>query len=257
MPMNVVADHARIVAAINGFNDGYQNDYLLVRGLSKTYLETPTYVNSTHLALALSTALYRWGAGKRKAPSVQPLHTVQATLADPDVHALLVKFSALPIASLDLIGGVDRVVGGVNSIASRLSFDRDLNAALSQLSAGILVGNTNVTYPMKVLLLLTGFMPALDRQVRKGLGVAGFAGANVTRLLMPAGINTNESIMLTRLPFYMAECYRLNGALLRGAASASRYDWLANEPGRLFDILLFIKKGSELNGTYLRCKLMN
>lgn len=241
MPLNVVANHMQIVAAINGFSAGYQRDYLLVRGLSTTHLSAPTPASAAPLAAELSAVLYRWGAGGRKAPAVQPLHVIQATLTDPDVLASLIRFSALQIASLDLIGNVNRVVGGVSTVASRLAFDTELNSALALLSAGILVGNTNVTYPMKVLLLLTGFMPALDSQVRKGLGAAGFSGANATQFLMPAGLHANESKKVTRLPFYMAECYRVNGALLRGAATASHYPWLATEPGRLFDVLLFMQ----------------
>jgi hypothetical protein len=100
MPLNVVANHEQIVAAINGFNVGYHNDYLEVRGLSTIYLGDPTKANVARLASALSQVLSRWGAGKRKAPAIQTLNAVQATLVDPAVHALLVRFSALSIASL-------------------------------------------------------------------------------------------------------------------------------------------------------------
>jgi hypothetical protein len=241
MPLNVVANQARIIAAINNFSAGYHGDYLLVKGLAAPYLAAPTAANAAALAQGLSAVLYRWGAGRRRAPAVQPLPALQATLLNPTLHTLLAGFAISPISTLAIVGGVNRVVGGANTAASRLAFDTNLTSVLSQLSMGVLVGNTNVTYPMKALLLLTGFMPALDRQVRKGLGGAGFSGTNVTRFLLPAGIHSNEAQKLTRLPFYLAECYGANTALLTGAATASHYPWLAAEPGRLFDILLFMQ----------------
>ncbi len=241
MLLNVVANQARIVAAINGFSAGYHSDYLLVKRLAAPYLGAPTAANAAALAQGLSAVLYRWGAGRRGAPAVQPLPALQATLLNTALHALLVGFATSPISTLAIVGGVNRVVSGANAAASRQAFDTNLTSVLSQLSIGVLVGNTNVTYPMKALLLLTGFMPALDSQVRRGLGAAGFSGINVTRFLLPAGIHSNEARKLTRLPFYLAECYGANSALLTGAATASSYPWLAADLGRLFDILLFMQ----------------
>jgi len=241
MPLTVVASHAQIVAAINGFNAEYHRDYLFAKGLAAPYLVAPTAGNAAPLAQGLSSVLRRWGSGKRGAPTVQPLPILQAALLKPNVHALLVGFAGSPIPTLALRSGVDRAVGGVNTAAIRLAFDTNLNSVLSLLSIDVFVGNTNVTYPMKALLLLTGFMPALDSQVRKGLGRAGFTGTNVTQFLMPVGIHSNEAKKLTRLPFYLAECYAANSALLTRSATASHYPWLAAEPGRLFDVLLFMQ----------------
>ena len=241
MPLTVVAPRASIVTAINAFNAGYHHDYLLVKNLAAPYLMAPTATNAGPLAAALSEVLYRWGAGKRKAPTVQPVSTLQAVLLDPSFHTLLAGFSAAPITTLSIFGGHSRAVGGVAAEATRLAFDTNLTSVLSQISEKILIGNTNVTYPMKVLLLLTGFMPALDSQVRQGLYSAGFAGTNATQFQMPAGLGSVEAQKLTRLPFFLGECFAANSALLTGAATASHYPWLATEPGRLFDILLFMQ----------------
>lgn len=241
MSLTVVAGHANIVAAINAFNAGYHADYLAVRTLAVPYLLGPTVANTALLAARLSAVLYRYGAGRRRAPTVQPLPALQAKLLDPAFHALLAGFSGAPITALTIHGGGTRVVSGVATAASRLAFDTNLYSVLSQISAGLLVGNTNVTYPMKALLLLTGFMPALDSQVRRGLHVAGFAGTSATQFLMPTGVGSVEARKITRLPFYLGECFAANAALLTGAATASLYPWLATEPGRLFDIMLFMQ----------------
>lgn len=241
MPLTVVAPHAAIVTAINTFNAGYHRDYSLVKGLSAPYMRAPTVANAAPLATELRAVLYRWGAGKQKAPNVQPVPTLQTVLLDPNFHALLAGFSAAPISTMSILGGHTRVVGGASTTAIRLAFDTNLIATLSTISAGMLINNTNVTYPMKVLLLLTGFMPALDSQVRNGLFSAGLTGTNATQFLMPAGLGSVEAKKLTRLPFILGDCFASNAAVLTHAATASHYPWLATEPGRLFDVLLFMQ----------------
>ncbi|KAF7599982.1 hypothetical protein BGI27_05180 [Candidatus Dactylopiibacterium carminicum] len=112
---------------------------------------------------------------------------------------------------------------------------------LDQLSAGIFVGNTNVTYPMKTLMLLTGFMPAFDSQVRSGLDNAGFMGMNATQFLLPedsAGANARK---ISRLPFYLGNCYTQYRELLKGAVARSPQPRLTRDPGRLFDVLFFMQ----------------
>lgn len=241
MPLTVIAPHARIVKAINTFNADYHRDYLLVRTLSAPYLLAPTAANAALLATALSAVLYRWGAGKRGAPTVQPVPTLQTVLLDPAFHALISGLSTVPITTLSVPGGHNRAVRGVATATTRLAFDTNLISAFSKISGRILIGNTNVTYPTKVLLLLTGLMPALDSQVRQGLFSAGFSGTKATQFLMPSGLGSVEAQKLTRLPFLLGECFAANAALLTGAAIASHYPWLATEPGRLFDILLFMQ----------------
>lgn len=58
---------------------------------------------------------------------------------------------------------------------------------------------------------------------------------------MPNGVGSLRARKLTRLPFYLGECFDANKALLTGAAAHSHYPWLVDEPGRLFDILLFMQ----------------
>jgi hypothetical protein len=244
MPIDVIANHAQIVAAINGFSSAYHADYLGVRHLVTPYVAEPAYANVAPLAFELSAVLCRWGAGRRKAPTVLPLSAVEETLMDPAVHAFLSRFASMPLTVLALASGTHRTIGGVATTNALAAFDTDLHRVLLFMSNGILTNNTNVTYPMKALLLLTGFMPALDSQVRKGLGAAGITGMNLTQFTMPANVHTTEGMKLTRLPFLLADCLYHNSQLLTAAASSSNYPWLAAETGRLFDVLLFMQ-GSE------------
>jgi hypothetical protein len=242
MPLVIVASQVQLVAAINGFSASYHADYLHVRDMARLYINSPTQTTADPLANQLRAVLNRWGAGKRKAPNVREPLYIQESLLNPQLHALLARFARMPINILALVNNYSqRVVGDVNTAMVLGQFDTDLYTVLSMLSTNFFINNTNVTYPMKSLLLLTGFMPALDSQVRGGLGSAGFSGTKVTRFLMPVNINSTEAKKITRLPFFLADCYASNAPLLEAAAAASHYPWLASEPGRLFDVLLFMQ----------------
>lgn len=208
MPLTVVASQAEVVTAINSFNAVYHDDYALVRGLAAPYFLKPTAQNSELLANALSEVLYRWGAGRREAPTVQPVFKLALVLQDPKFYNLLVQLSVISIKLLGITKSRSLAVSKLSPLASCSSFDSILVSVLSEISARILIGNTNVTYPMKVLLLITGFMPALDSQVRKGLFSTGFSGTNATQFLMPAGVDSLEAKKITRLPFFWVNVLR-------------------------------------------------
>ncbi|WP_343584930.1 hypothetical protein [Herbaspirillum sp.] len=250
MRLTVVASHAAIINVINMFNSEYHNDYQSVSKLATLYLATPTEANATPLANVLRSVLIRWGAGKRKAPKVQTLQILEATLLNPAFHASLIGFTNGTLTNLTVIDGSFRMIGNLADEAHLLEFDKRLLSVLSNISTSLLIENTNVTYPMKVLLLLTGFMPALDSQVRKGLSSAGFVGTNVTRFIMPADMDSFQARKLTRLPFYLGECFATNQSLLTDAAAESDYPWLVDEPGRLLDVLLFMQ-GSTASPLFL------
>lgn len=240
MSLIVTGTHADLVDAINNFNAGYHRDYFSVRQLSGQYLLTPNATTAAPLAKELSDVLYRWGAGNRKAPSVRPLADLEKALLDPRALKLLTSLVSRQMATLSLTGTGNSLKRSI-LISTVASFDADLLDVLSFISSRFLIGNTNVTYPMKALMMLTGFMPALDSQVRQGLGIAGFAGTNATRFLLPQTSKNIEALKLTRLPFYLADCFSKHSALLDSAIKASRYPALVSEPGRVFDVLLFMQ----------------
>lgn len=50
-------------------------------------------------------------------------------------------------------------------------------------------------------------------------------------------------LKVTRLPFLLGHCWAQFGAVLRGGIQNSAHAYLADEPGRVFDVLLFMQGG--------------
>jgi hypothetical protein len=120
-------------------------------------------------------------------------------------------------------------------------FDQCLLAALNMLAEVIMVGNTNVTYPMKAMLLTTGLSPAYDSQVKGGLRIAGVSGIDKTRYLLPHA-DCSDARKICALPFYIAHCAARSRCQLDAAIENSRYPMLKGEYGRVFDVLLFLQR---------------
>lgn len=192
------------------------------------------------LAGALSGALTRWGAGKRGAPSCQPISNIAAALNNTTLHANLANLEAsLPYLAIN--SNLRRLNPG-SPFKSVSDFDKCLLDTLHQISNQILVGNTNVTYPMKSILLITGLMPAFDSQVKGGLAVAGVTGVNKTRYAMPM-YGSADAKKICSLPFYIAECVSRCSPTINREVAASNYPDLIGEHGRIFDILFFMQNG--------------
>ena len=239
MTLIISTNQYDLTNAINNFRHAYHVDYFCVRGHAKIYLATsaPTPITTTPLAMALHGVLGRWGAGTRKAPKLQSLINFQTALNCPQLHLLLRTIAG---ATPSLTSFNTRCLNGSISPVTLSTFDHDLLSALNCLASSLLVSNTNVTYPMKALLLITGFMPAFDSQVRAGLAIGGFVSCNKTSWLLPGiGSTIADAKKITRIPFYIADCYKKNKLLIDCAVAASRYPHLAGEIGRIFDILFF------------------
>jgi hypothetical protein len=125
--------------------------------------------------------------------------------------------------------------------ATLAAFDANLFALLHQLANGLFVGNTNVTYPMKAVLLITGLMPAFDSQVKRGLRRGGFSGVSSAQYFLPGNANGAGWMKISRLPFLLGECWNAHAARIRAEVRRSRYRYLLVEPGRIFDVLLFMQ----------------
>jgi len=79
-------------------------------------------------------------------------------------------------AGLGLDAECRRLANGSHVPTALEDFDDALLSVLREISQRLFVDNSNVTYPTKALLLISGLMPALDNRVRAGLGRAGFSG---------------------------------------------------------------------------------
>lgn len=227
--VHIVGTHRSIVNAIDSFSHAYHGDFFGVRGLGRTYLAAPVSpATVSPLAKELRDVLCRWGAGKQKAPAVQPLTAFVATLSNPSVHANLQHLAHAPLSSLGVTTRSRSFVGGPTTPAALATFDTSLFRALNSLASGVLVRNTNVTYPMKAVLLITGLLPAFDSQVRIGLGRGGFRGMAKTRYLLPGNAHRADGKKITRLPFLLGDCWRSHTGLLAGAISSSAFPALVN-----------------------------
>ena len=129
--------------------------------------------------------------------------------------------------------------------AALVSFDSNLLSVLRALGSSLFIGNTNVTFPMKAVLLLTGFMPALDSQVRMGLQRGGFLGMNKTQYLLPDNTAHADGMKISRLPFLLGQCWTTCAQQLHEAVASSSFPELSEEAGRVFDILLFMQADND------------
>ncbi len=76
-----------------------------------------------------------------------------------------------------------------------------------------------------------------------GLRAAGFSGMAATQFSMPLDLSKANGKKVTRLPFLLGHCWAQFGAVLRGGIQNSAHAYLADEPGRVFDVLLFMQGG--------------
>lgn len=241
MGFSVCSTPSAITAAINLFSRAYHADFFEVRGLAKPYLASPPIVETAApLAAALSRVLINWGAGKRVAPKCQPVAAITQALTSNIFHGALVSLQVS--ASFLAINGERRSLDCGSPFVSVTEFDDCLMNTLGFISATFLVGNTNATYPMKSLLLITGLMPAFDSQVKGGLAVAGVTGVKKTRYLLPKK-GSLDARKICAVPFYIADCISRHSPVINAAISASKYPTLADEKGRIFDVLLFEQNG--------------
>lgn len=226
-----------ITTAINSFNSAYHSDYFKVKELAGRYLNSPPAVEtSLPLADALSSVLTNWGAGKRMAPICQPIAEITKRLSNIAFHRDLIALQRSANA-LEIREGRRELKSGA-SFGSVSEFDDCLIDTMSFISTAFFIGNTNVTYPMKSLLLITGLMPAFDSQVKGGLAVAGVTGVKKNRYLIPQK-GSPDARKICAVPFYIADCISNTSNVINVAIAASDYPNLVGDTGRIFDVLLF------------------
>jgi hypothetical protein len=243
MGLQIIGNRNQIVSAINSFNPSYHADYFGVRCLAKTYLATtPSLRTASPLAVAIHDVLWRWGAERRGAPKRRSVADVSTALMDQEMHVRLNKFANETLTVLNVDDAGNRVIRAGGGFASPDQFDTNLLGTLNALAGRLFSNNTNVTYPMKALLLITGFMPAFDGQVKKGLNRAGLTGVNKNQYLLPRDTLLADGKKICAMPFYMAQCYKNHSALIEQSITESSYPGLIGEIGRVFDVLLFVQQ---------------
>jgi hypothetical protein len=255
VPVKVLANAQLITDAINAFPHGYQEDYFKCRAIGRRYLSeaTPTDDVVTNLATSLRCSLKKWGAGKRGAPTLRTDREFQNALRKPEIQSSLVELAATPLPELAVVQQRRYKSGTPAARTTLMRFDSNLLFLLRNLSQHLFVGNTNVTFPMKALLLITGFLPALDSErVRTGLERGGFLGMKKTQYLLPADADHADGKKITRLPFLLGQCWATHVQQLQEGIAKSDFPQLRQEPGRVFDILLFMQ-GDKHNPILIAC----
>jgi len=246
--LKLIGNENQIVTAINSFPSNYHRDFIIVRDNSRKYTSVPNPGTSitTPLAKDLRDVLKKWGSDQRRAPKPRGVKEFENTLTDPLFHSMLLDVLETKISQIGVLGK-NRYVDKQKPGFDRLNFiDSKLIYILNYLAGKLFIDNTNVTYPMKALLLLAAYMPAFDSNVRAGLKRGGFAGFSSTRLVLPKRIGNADSKKITSLPFLLGECWSSYKNIFIKGVSKSNYPNLIDEPARIFDILLFMQSDNTL-----------
>ena len=242
MPVRITGTVGQIAEAVKDFSAAYHADFAEVRELARGYLTAsqPSEDNVMELARQLRCVLGSWGAGKREAPQLRGREDFANVLRQPELHATLRALGRTPLSTLGIVQGRRAFSGQAASPEELARFDSAVFFALRTLSERLFVDNTNVTYPMKAVLLLPGLMPAFDGQVRTGLQRGGFRGMKKTQYLLPDS-NDADGRKITRLPFLLGECWTAFTQSLQEGVANTPCRMLVDEPGRVFDVLLFMQ----------------
>lgn len=239
--LKLIATQKEVTDAIDDFNPKYHDDYQIVRETSKRYLEETHPIPEITLSLArlLFCVLRSWGSGKRAASPVRRVGDVARELLDTELHGQLRKLDGVSLSHLRL-NGQQPIVNAPPDSPNASELANIQVSLLHTLSDKLFDNNKNVTYPMKALLLITGFSPAFDSQVRRGLSVAGFMGMT-TRFSMPLERDKANDKKIRMLPFYLGQCWAQYEDMLNCCIRKSKHKYLLDEPGRVFDVLFFMQ----------------
>jgi len=250
MQLEVLGMAVDIELEVDGFEPSYHAHFAEVRRSAITYIaEGPGSPAADVLGHALPRVLRLWGAGLRAAPGVRSPDETGEALRDAGFHADLAALASLGLRSFGL-DGERRLLGGSNDPQKIELTGEALLRVLRHFGEHLLRRNTCLTYPTKLLMLMTGLTPALDGRVRAGLRRASVAGyAAVQR--MPESVDDAEFRNLYALLFLLGDCWARHEALLTQGLARSeegrRIDSL-DSPGRVFDVLLFNKRCYLLRG---------
>lgn len=246
MGLNVICNNRLIIQHINNFDTDYYEQFYCVRNIAKEYLRgadaKPSEQSAMDMTKDLIDVLKKWGAGKRRAPQPRRESEIADWLLDnTTLKSELGKIEGCSIPFLN-ININNRIILHGAQISDAGQFDQILLSVLNRLAVGLFVGNTNVIYPMKALLLISGLMPAFDKNVKEGFKLAGLTGVSGTQFLLPSENETGPNMKkLTRLPFLLGQCWSDFSDRLTDAIRQSHRPKLVEEPGRVFDILFFMQ----------------
>lgn len=235
---------AEIASAIKGFESEYHADFKSVRDEMKNHLKTMDDNSSNSLSLALRSSLLSWGAGRRGAPKVVNSFKLKEIVDSKNFQEAIFPFYYF------INGGIKFEVNDegqclIDGSTTRLNeFANSFYNALNFVNNKILVGNTNVTYPMKALLLLTGAPLAFDSYVRDGLTQSGIVGFAATQYSFPSRLSDSGFKKILGMFFLVYDCWNCYEKVIKDGIEKTSSDYFEENqitPSRVFDILFFMK----------------
>lgn len=177
-------------------------------------------------AMLLRHCLRVYGAGTRRAPKLAPVSDFEALLADEDVRRMCTRQR--------------RVVGQWRDTVISSSYHLEAIRLLHVFAQRVFSpATTNVLYPLKMLMLLTGLGPAPDSRVREALVAQGFPGW--TRLSEKIPEDANAPAALRLLDLWALMAVEVRTALPVDTMLEGEILWLVRHGafGRLVDMKYF------------------
>lgn len=238
--LRLTRDDRALTKALKAFPDRYHRGFVEARKEAVNYLAADCSNDSVRrFSRVIQTTLESWGAGKRRAPRLVTEDSLCAALACKARRRRFKRLAHFTIDRLSVVGCTRRVRNPHRLAPTE--FDRLLLSTLRDISDVFFIANTNVTYPMKGLLLVTGQMPAFDSRVRKGLARAGLPGFAATQFLVPPENHSVAARRITDVGFILGTLWRNEAPRLRAALASAKRIELEAEVGRIFDMLLFMQ----------------
>jgi hypothetical protein len=254
--LQLTGSTAEIAQAFNDFNRQYLQGYFIVQAHVDAYLSASREADDPHkmehlaqkLTTELSRVLSEWHAGRRKAPTLRSDNEITQFLLNPVIHTELAELSMLRTEPPGIEAG-KRIVSVAHFTPNTL--DMAALRLLNQLARGLFRNALNATYPMKALLLLTGYSIAFDSQVRGGAQRAGFEGMRhgshkIADIARNANCATSRKII--SMPYIVGQAWHENQERIKEALVATgRMDLMAllEHPARIFDILFFMQNAAD------------
>lgn len=221
-----------VAAEIDRFSDEYHEGFLKVRGKSIQYIFGEMADHEINdFSEEITAVLKEWGACRRGAPCTVDCDEMTGALCSTELRQMLRQY-------VDN-GWVIYVQGSDDEI---LKNNAQMLSLLTRFQNEFLIANTNITYPTKLLLLLTGLSVGIDSQVREGLAKCGVEGFKSTRYLLPTNVLDKGAAKLFSLHVLLAKCWYDNAVVLQEGVRRSKHRYLLsylNAPARVMDILLF------------------
>lgn len=238
-------DDKILIQAINDFEEKYHKGFDTIRHLAEQFYQSKSKEQIPFLSSELQRILKEWKAGMRNAPKLMNNKQFNDALSNDDFIESLISLSQIA-DYLDMQNN-QKIMYSNHIFSSVNDFEKCLCDTLKYIANHFFdySENINITvvYPQKVLLLLTGLMPAIDVNVREGIARSG--KGNYSNLYLTDSRHLEK---ICELAFLISHLRHNQVEFIDNVISHSRYrncikpnNCLNNQYGRFFDIIFFMQ----------------